>query len=822
MVFRPESQEMDQMDRGAVPSETMSSNQNVSDFSGADVAEVSAGKSLSLQNGQDGFYPLEDFLERPVEIATGSISVGSGISAIYPVWDIVTKHPSFRAKIKNFAYMRANLKVRISVSGSPFHTGRILVTYQPHAGKNRNIAAHLSNLTAAPTYKPMFLNYLSQAEGAQVIDVRANQPLEMMCPYISPKPMCRLFNASSSALSAATSLTDFVDMGSLTFHTINNIGSVSAGSSSVGYNIFAWLEDVEICVPTATHMAITTESKDMSVMKSSKKDERETGPVERISSALVDVAEAASMVPGLELYAAPAAIVFQGISTLAAHFGWSRPRSVGEPTYVKNRPYSNSSICIGSETSEPLSYDPKRELAADGWPCGSSTDDMAIVGIATRESYMETFTWAASDAAYTSIKSYIVHPQMNTYHTDAGATPCTLVQPSAMSFAVTPFDYWRGDITYRLDFVTSQYHRGKLAIWYEPNGAHEALISADLALNKNNVQIIDIATTNSVEITVKWANSFPWLKTIPLTSIRGLHTPSVLIVNLTTSINGYIVIAPFVPLQSPDASNVQVNVFVRAENLLVESMNQQFPTQRVLITPESMDISLDEVTRVDLNPSDASVADITKHYFGELPLSFRACLKRYQTVENASYVMGATGVRMRGTRSIMPEPTPKYNGPATVSPNFSNLYSYLRYAYLGFRGGIRNRIRVYDFKTHTLVNQLMISLGAESETVTESTDTSTTLRSTYNRGDVQFTPHISGNAEVEFPFYTQNNFVFSFADDLMGSAIEGEMSRSWAKRFELTYEGSYANTDVVYIVRDMAAAEDTSFLRFCGAPYYTY
>jgi hypothetical protein len=867
LVFRAESLDIDTVDMGPIPSENVNRTQNVMDLAGGDIITSSAGRSLSLNNGQSGYYPIEEFLERPIEIATGTIAVGASVSAIYPVFDLVTKSPAFRAKVKNFGFGRFNLRLRIAISGSPFHYGRIVASPQPHAGKNRNLAAHASNIAVDAAYRPMLLNYLSQAEGTKIMNVRSNTPVEIVMPFISPKPMGRFFNASSAAIAAATSFSDFADMGSLYFYTMAAIGSVATGSSSIGYSIFAWLEDVELCVPTATHLAITTESFDVG----SKADERKVGPVESIASALADLSAVACLIPGLELYAAPATIVFNGAKALAAHFGWSRPHLITEPSFVKNRPFTNSANCIGSETVEMLSYDPMRELSVDSLACASSKDDMAITTIAMRESYFDTFTWANTDAAYSVLKQYIVHPQQNTYYVDSGATACTMVQPSALSFAASAFDYWRGDIVFRLDFVTSQFHRGKLAVWFEPNTNNETLIAADLALNKNDVQIIDISVTDSVEIVVKWASSFPWLKTYLFTGIKGISNPSGLILNLTDVINGNIMIAPFVPLQSPDGSSIRINTFVRAENILFQQLGGSMPLTRALITPESLecdymsdsesestpelvipfydpralsaihsgyqipmgyriypeseevDCLADEmVTKVDLNPTDASLQDITKHYFGEQPLSFRALLKRYSTIEVIKYTFTATHEQVRAYRNIIPTILPLYNSTILVSPVFPTLYGYLRYAFLGLRGGTRQRIRFLDTKVKSTQSLLVCELTAPVTTVTEAISEPNFPTYIYAAGAVQCNPHISGGAEVEFPFYTQNNFVFSFADDLMGSAVEGEMARYWTKAFFAHWDHTGVVSDVVWMVRDFAAAEDFTLMRFCGAPYYTY
>jgi hypothetical protein len=810
MSISPESATLDTMDQGTVSS--ISHQENVTDLTGASVAVQDLGEAKSLENGQYGDFPLQSFLDRPVEIATGTIAVGALLSAEYPIWDIISKHPSVRAKLKNFAFFRGTLWFRIAISGSPFHSGRVLASYCPHSGKNQNLIAHAANLTAAAAYRPLLLNYLSQQDGATTLDVRSNVPVEMCAPFISPKPMLRMFNTSALAIAAATSFEDFLDMGTLYLYSVNTVASVSASaaSSNVGYSIFAWFEDVELAVPTATHLAITTESayvanygglaewydarielddfpiknvsytpvdvrfiggnfyvppmmsthmasedkpvkiiiRTESMNVKSGRDERKSGPIERIAIAGSNISSALMKVPELIPFAMPSKIVFDGAAAFASWFGWSRPIIYEEPKFTKNRAFSNSAVCVGSETVEPLCYDPQRELAIDGFPCGSSHDDMVMSQIFTRESFVETITWGTADAPYTNIHTVIVHPQMNSYYVDGGATPATFVQPSALSFCASPFEYWRGDITFRLDFVTSQYHRGKFGIWYEPNHFHASIINADLSLNKNAVQIIDLSQTDSVEFTVEWASHYPWLRTFAPSDIKGAHNVGAIVANLNEYVNGYIILAPFVPLQSPDNSDIEINIFVKSTNMFFNQMTSNLPTQKVYITPESMDLDTHdkETTSTVLNPSNAQTTDITKHYFGELPLSFRGCLKRYVTLETLTVVPVAATQSYNLTRPIIPAPAPLYNGAAITYPT---LLGYLRYAYLGLRGSVKKRIRFYETDLPKRQNITTITLKPPAEFTASTAGFGTTPLFLEQGGSVAFQPYTNAGIEVE-------------------------------------------------------------------------
>merc|ERR1712137_1330932 len=121
------------------------------------------------------------------------------------------------------------------MSGNPFHYGRILASYQPYPDLNKN----LISLTAQDEIG----NYYSQSPQSVVMDVKANEPVEMICPFISPKAVHRLFNSTTTAISAATPYADLESCGSLYIHILNLIDSVSTGTYVPVYlQVYAWME----------------------------------------------------------------------------------------------------------------------------------------------------------------------------------------------------------------------------------------------------------------------------------------------------------------------------------------------------------------------------------------------------------------------------------------------------------------------------------------------------------------------------------------------------------------------------------------------------
>ena len=807
--------ESGELSSGLVSDSKRISTQNFEDMVG-DGEKTVEMSSRPLHNGQYTLLQANDFLSRPVELANFSIPLSSDLGVAFPIWDLFTLEEAVRAKLRNYAYLRGDLCVRITVSGSPFHSGRLLVSYQPCANRNRNLTV----LNASPNFRTMLLNYLSQAPESGIIDVKANKPLMLRCPYISTKPAFRLWNESSSVIAATTSYADIEEAGRLYLYTMNQVKAVSDSPSTPYVQIVAWMENVQLGCPTATQIEISTESGDM------KDDEFEAGPVEKFSSAAVQVSDALKVVPYIAPFATASSFIFNGMKTFSSIFGWSKPPIVGDPIFVKNRPFGNGCQTIGASTVKRIGLDPKQEVSIDPSPCGVDQDDMIIANIAARESYFTTFTWAPTDSILSnSIFKCRVHPQLDTIYN--GVVLKDYYQPTALSFASTPFTFWRGDIVFRFDFVCSAYHRGKLVVYYEPNIAQHALMDLDIDLNKQWIQVIDIQETQSVEFCVKWAASRPWMRLMNAPK-SILNYQSFTNYSAYQEVNGYIGVAVLTEIQSPDDSSIEVNVFVRGENMHFNALTEaNMPSERmvpdsVILTESGIikDNSDQPVTCISLNDSTATDDWISKMYFGEEPISFRSLLKRYVETRYA-YVDASTSSKkcVSAISNIMPNIDPPYG--STISGE-KTLLSYLRYAYLGTKGGMRKRVRILgnsSFDSPYLRSE--ISLLEFGGSYLESFEWSSSHAQVKQMGTVSFVPHTNGGLEAEIPFYSPNLFSYSFADNLIGDNPIGDMSVSWYKRYICQFESMDGSVGGVKFIEETATAEDFMFMRFMGAPCFS-
>lgn len=805
-----------------------SSEQNLMDTAGGEfwMVDARSGSSPAV-NMLMGDLSLSDFLKRPVEVYSGSVTTVTNVQL--DVWDLFTKSPPVRAKLRNYAFLRANLHVRVVISGTPFDYGNVMVSYQPLATYNATLASHKVQLASSAAWRPLFLNYLSQERSTCVLSVCENSPVEIVCPFVLPKPVARLYKDSAVALAAADSYPDFLAMGQLIILAMADIGSASVGANAPRIQVYAWMEDVQVSGATGTVVTITTES--------GLADERETGPIETVSGQAEKIAQVLSKIPVIGPYALASSIAFGALKRMAAIFGWSKPLIPDDMTYMRPEPFCNGALTIGRDSCMKVTLDPHQELTVDPRCTGTDQDEMSIAYLANKMSYFTTFNWETTDTPL----STVLFANRNTPCIDTRGTfgTANIAQPTSLRFAATPFCFWRGDLVYRFKIASNNFFRGKLAIIFEPNVSQYSLITASTALNKQYMKVIDIQETNTFDLCINWANDREWLPVMP-SNIGGAQPWT----TYNEYANGFIYVVPFTTLQSPNGVALNIHVFVGGRDMCFNHLSQENMISSRLTgipgfaegLPEEMpvlyrqnaeihtqsgdaDVSVAQpVTCMELNESAVTPDSIRKDYFGEQPLSFRSILHRY--VYNRSTSVGAStgnGRQMTYCNSLYPTNVLPY-GSSVLFP--IDMYSYLKYAYLGMKGSIRHRV----FWNNVMVNnpnlktQVTLLQPNGGSNFTPGVTLSTGNPKAVIGGTVSYMQSVNNAIDFELPLYTNNLFLVAFSD--IDSIADGVQSALYTRYFFV----QYAVNDITAseISEEIATGEDFSFMRFQGAPYYSY
>jgi hypothetical protein len=792
--------ESGEMDDGGMDHEVKMQNVAVDEGEPDDYSALP--RFYGLQTGQDEILDLDEFFARPVEISAGQWVVGFPYTSKLNVWNTYFARPSVRAKLRNYAFFNATLNIRVVISGMNFHYGKLLVSYLPCWRRNTTWSTY-GSASDTGIGRLMKINYLSQQEGSRIMCVRENAPVEMVLPYVATKPMARLFN-DSLVVSGATNFTDINELGSLNLYSINDLQASTATPSNAFVRVYAYLTNVSLGAPTATHIEILTES-----------DERKIGPIENAATSMLSVSKAAESVSFLAPYARASSMLFGGLKGIASHMGWSKPVLIRNPEYVSPQPYQNGSHGIGTDTCKRIGLDPLQELVVDPRVVASETDDMIFSDLCNRTTFLTTFIWGNSDGSMVApIWKSKVTPFLDTI---ALGLLEQFHQPTAMSFVASPFLYWRADIVFEIEIVCSMFHRGKIAVYYEPNILQSTLIDADVELEKNFFKVVDIQDTQRFSICVRWASPRAWLKGQPHgTSVFSYGDYFDASLYGEGYVNGYIGIIPFTNLQSNDGSDVEINVYTRAENVHFNFLAEEhFPEERVVLT-ESGAMPHAPVQCDELNYSTATDDNISLFHFGEEPSSFRMCLKRYVTTYEDTIDRHTTDQKISADMNIFVAPEPQYGGgPAS----YLTLLGYLRYAYIGLRGGMRKRLRFLTPEDSTS-QRVLISLGEPDTYAANSIVASVGQPQMRQKGTVAFALHTNAGVEVEIPFFTNNLFVFSCANDFFRVNPSGESEYEWMSRYYAEIDILEGNDDVRF-VEESATAEDFNLMRFIGAPYYS-
>lgn len=798
--FSTESMQVSEQTAG--PPQNLETKENLVDMGGDESQRDVSGLEMDSYLLSRTDLSLADFLNRPLEIATFTWSNNTNTTTTYDPWTLYLSAPSVRAKLKNYAFLYADLNIRITMSGTPFHMGKLLAAYVPQCTLNTVSNYYYTNIS---TSLPNSRKYFSQIHGSVVMDPKDNIPTDLSCPFISTKRAIRLFNNSTTALAAGTAYADASNLGRLILISINNLACVSTSPSNVNVFVYAWLSNVQLGPPTGTQIAVTTESM---------RDEQTTGPVQRFASSAAEVADALTVVPTISPFARAGSIVLRGLASLSSLFGWSAPVIDVMPHRVKNEPFQNAANLIQYDTGKKLTMDPKQGLTVDPRVCAISEDDMSLAAVCRTTSLLDSFTWFSTSNVLSPLWTGMVNPRINV--PDIVATH-KYVQPTALHFAATPFFFWRGDITYRIEIVCSKFHRGKIGILYEPNVAQQALINSSLQTNKQYLHTFDIQETQTCEFTVEWGFTRHWARVCDdASSITGagsvLASPS----NFWNMANGYITIVPITKLQSPDASAVGINVYVRSDNMHFNvPVTTYLPTN---LTTESGCASSYGLDPCVINPSISTTKGLNELHFGEAPLSFRSLLKRFALTQNIDDSFVGTGTAWFSVQApIIPEITPVLGGTAATT----NLLSYLRYAYLAMRGSLRKRIRVIGLPATGHMERTNISLVPPTVSVT--TPSFVAALQPYGprlNGTVEYITSTNGGIECEIPFYTNNLYCMSGNNTPWDTG--DAMNESYALRdylFEL--EGEYTANELTFL-EETATGEDFSLIRYISAPpcYY--
>ncbi len=500
--------------------------------------EVHGQYDTTRDTVEAGNSQLGEFLARPIRQSVQSWVVTQPFFYQFNPWKEFIENPFVADKIKNYELLRMKLHCKMVISGTKFHYGRALVSYNPLSGIDQITVQRnfLSQDLVQASQKPHFFLNPTKNTGGE---------------------LCMPFFWNRNYLSLTDQ--DYNSMGEITIKSFGNLLHANQGNDPVTVTIYLWAEDVVLTMPTSLTPLVSQAGKKGGKKLSQKNqsnsittnDEYGSGIISKPAAVLAKAAGVLADLPLIRPYALATQMVAGKVGEVAKIFGYSRPAVVSDIQLFKPNPTGNFTNVDAADAVHKLTMDSKAEITIDSRVAGlDGVDQMGILDIAQRESYLTQFTWSPDAGPDTLLWNSRATPMLYD-------VLFSEIHPTPMAMLAQCFDAWQGSIKFRFQIVKSDFHKGRLLVRYDPN-VHGAAVE----YNTNYSRVVDIAEEDDFEVVVGWAQAQAWLQCGSL-SDSALNFGTTRLAQTQGLVNGILEIDVLNDLVCPaEDSPISINVFV--------------------------------------------------------------------------------------------------------------------------------------------------------------------------------------------------------------------------------------------------------------------
>ena len=758
---------------------------------------------------------LGSFLQRPVQIFAQSWQIGTNLTAAtstFDPWYEYFNNAVISKKLDNYYLLRCNLHLKFVINASPFYYGCCIAAYQPLSSYSPSAIISNSDRDENVPFsqRPHIYLYPQNSQGG-----------EMVLPFLFQKNWLD-----------ATDLGDLIDMGTIdlqSFTTLANANGLT--TDTIQIKVYAWAEDLELAGPTVKLS-----------LQAGKDEYSHTGTISKPASAIARAAGQLSSLPIIGPFATATSYAAGAVGDIAALFGYTDVPVIDDVHAFKPKSYPNFAATDIGTPLEKLTLDAKNELSIDAKISGANVDDeLLLKSFCGRESFIFKSAWAASDAADTSLFYARVSPVMSVLD-GTTVTNATLLYATPMAHVARCFKYWRGDIIFKLKFICSAYHRGRVRINWDPIG--DIGTSGDYT-TQTYTRIVDITEETEVEIVIPYTQATAYLTTP--TSGEYFASSSTSTSQLGTRFNGIFTVRVLNEQTSPVASaDIQMLVFVKGADNLEFAAPVDISSLYSPYAPQSgMQFDVDtSVHEMGLSSSQPD-PNINLVYMGEHCVSIRQLLRRCSAYKRASTDTNTSVNYFVGMKTVLAR-NPQYPGFDTngydtaigLTSAVSEAYNWTCWSYttwfsscfVGSRGSYHYTINPSN---QTDINSLAVSRADEARTtyvsvsldlpITNQTDfvrrfCDTTTQSIGMAGMSLASQKTLAGVAVSVPMYNKVKFM---SNDPLNRTDGESIDNSNVDTFVIN-SISYSNTDLnasnIYQDLYISAGTDFSLIFFLNIP----
>lgn len=399
--------------------------------------------------------------------------------------DVDTIH---QETLRMYAFYKFNFTLRFQLNGTKFHSGQLICSWDPLSLAIQDNDARAYSSTAATGLPHVLIN------------ASTNEPVEISIPFFHPK---NFLSTNTSSVSN--------NLGKLRINVLNILRYAEGSSPNLHLTVWFYAHSPSVHVPIYRHdllvspnQALSDEWEDLQPTMEAVGD--------FIGSLLGDSAGKAVTSGGHAV-----GNFFTGnwggvmrnsgdfLNHVANALGLDYPvRIITNLTHIN--PLGPMAVGKGVDSAYSLRLDPTIMQVVTPDRKANSAEECDMDYIKRVPMLVRNIIWTDDRPSGTLLTYWPVTPNLSGNATEI---PSGFYYPNTfLSYLTGLFQFWRGGLNYRLDFVSTQFHTGRLLVAFVPN-AHTEEPTFDQALSCPNV-VVDIQETSSVSFTVPFLSQTPW------------------------------------------------------------------------------------------------------------------------------------------------------------------------------------------------------------------------------------------------------------------------------------------------------------------------
>jgi hypothetical protein len=510
---------------------------------------------------------MSNLLENPVLIDTVSWSATDAKEAelgSFLLPELIGSKTNFQQLVlQTNTYFKPHFKVEFKINTPQFYFGRLIISFDP-----------FSQLTP-----PNRTDY-SMVKQARLSTLTGYPSTYLDAGYANSAVLSIPFKHIQSYLTTNSKET-FDLMGKVRLTVLNELRTVDGMVNHVDIQVFLSVYEVDLKVPVAPHPTIIpdlafipnpsdhllalredsewtlTETHGGLVSSLSGTVEKGIGVGRKAASAFANVTT--GNFSGAAHDVGDAA---NGVGDILKTFDLDKPLDPTHGCYKAIKPLPPLAHMWGVDGSIRLGEGPMGGNYQADADSGGSPLEQDLGSLAQRQMLVTQIPWTTDQTAYTVIKTIPILPSFTDYTLPqaVGATQYSAygTVETFLSYISASYAAWRGSFKFRVDFVASGFHRGKIAFSFVPN--QSVTIPSGENLTNFPTKYFSLAEERSTSFTIPYVASTPykwWSPWASLTS-RGRLTDE--------EILGQLYIWITVPLTAPSNvyQSIEMNVYMGA------------------------------------------------------------------------------------------------------------------------------------------------------------------------------------------------------------------------------------------------------------------